>query len=150
MPTELHQRIVLFLYRALHAVASAARLGVVLVAPLRVRLWPGKYREPDVVFMLAERGESRHNLYWEGADLVMEVVSDDDRRRDVETKRFEYAQAGIPEYWIVDPSHGRITVLRLVGDHYAAHGEFPRGTRASSALLPAFSVDVNEALSAEE
>ena len=145
MPTELHQRIVLYLYRVLHEVVSAAGLGLVLVA-LRVRLWPGKYREPDIVLMLAEHAGRRHDVYWEGADLVMEVVSDDDRRRDVETKRFEYARAGIPEYWIVDPSQGYITVLRLAGDHYDMHGKFAAGTRASSALLPAFSVDVTEAL----
>jgi len=44
----------------------------------------------------------RHNKYWEGADLVKEVVSgsEDDRQRDLVTKRREYAQAGIPEYWI--------------------------------------------------
>jgi Uma2 family endonuclease len=147
MPTELHQQVVLYLYRALHQVVSAARLGLVLVAPLRVRLWPGKYREPDLVLMLAEHAARRHDAYWEGADLVMEVVSDDDRRRDVEIKRFEYARAAIPEYWIVDPSQGRITVLRLDGDRYLTHGEFAGGSQATSALLPAFSVDVAETLS---
>jgi Uma2 family endonuclease len=46
--------------------------------------------------------------YWEGADLVMEVVSshDEDRRRDLVVKREEYARAGIAEYWIVDPELG--------------------------------------------
>ena len=87
--------------------------------------------------------------YWENTDLVMEVVSDDDRRRDVETKRLEYARAGIPEYWIVDPSQGRITVLRLSGEHYITHDEYARGTRAVSAQLPSFGVEVTEVLSGE-
>jgi Uma2 family endonuclease len=90
--------------------------------------------------MLVAHSEQRHDAYWEGADLVMEVVSDADRRRDVETKRFEYARAGIPEYWIVDPSELRITVLHLTGDHYVVHGEFTPGGRASSALLPSVSM----------
>ena len=103
LPTTSHQLIVLALYQVLKAFASPQDLGTVLVAPLRVQLWPGKFREPDVVFMRAENAARIGEPFWEGADLVMEVVSGDDRRRDLETKRLEYARAGIPEYWIVDP-----------------------------------------------
>jgi Uma2 family endonuclease len=80
----------------------------------------------------------------------MEVVSDspDDRERDLVTKRAEYARARIPEYWIVDPQEGRITVLRLEGDRYVVHGEFLKGSKASSVLLPGFVVDVTEAFAA--
>src|SRR5262249_24252580 len=79
----------------------------------------------------------------------MEVVSEDDeeRRRDLDTKRREYARAGIPEYWIVDRREERITVLRLAGKRYVVHGEFSRGAVASSHLLKGFSVDMTEALS---
>ena len=77
----------------------------------------------------------------------MEVVSGgaEDRRRDLKTKRREYAQAGIPEYWIVDPRDERITVLRLDGKKYAIHGEYLKGTTAVSQLLPGFEVDVTTA-----
>jgi Uma2 family endonuclease len=87
--------------------------------------------------------------FWTGADLVMEVVSGDDKdcRRDLVTKRREYARAGIPEYWIVDPQEERIKVLRLAAKRYVVHGEFPRGTVASSRLLPGFTADVSGALS---
>jgi len=82
--------------------------------------------------------------YLLGADLVMEVVSGgaEDRRRDLKKKRREYAQAGIPEYWIVDPREERITVLRLDGKKYAVHGEYAKGTKAASHLLPGFEADV--------
>ena len=51
--------------------------------------------------------------------LVVEVVSNSDtnqtsRDRDYVDKRQEYAQRGIPEYWIVDPVEGVILVLKLV------------------------------------
>src|SRR6516162_5863516 len=80
--------------------------------------------------------------FWDGADLVMEIVSEDDRRRDLEIKRQEYAQAGIPEYWIVDPQEQRVIVLTLDGQSYRVHGEFVPGMQATSVLLPAFAVDV--------
>jgi Uma2 family endonuclease len=148
MPTTSHQVLVLYLYGLLLAFSAPRDLGTVLVAPLRVRLWRGKFREPDVVFMRKEHADRIGEEFWTGVDLVMEVVSgeEEDRRRDLVTKRREYSRAGIPEYWIVDPQEERITVLRLAGKRYVVHGEFPRGTVASSHLLRGFTVDVGEAL----
>jgi Uma2 family endonuclease len=148
MPTIYHQRIVAFLYNALLAFTTAGRLGEVLFAPLRVQLWPGKYREPDLVFMKGEHESRITEDFWIGADLVFEVLSDDDRRRDLETKRQEYAQAGIPEYCIVDPRLKRITVLWLDGPAYIVHGEFVEGMEATSHLLDGFKVNVAAALAA--
>jgi Uma2 family endonuclease len=150
MPTMSHQLLVAFLYRQLLAFITTGEQGTVLFAPLRVRLWPGKYREPDLVFMLSSHSARCGEDFWDGADLVVEVVSDDDRRRDLEIKRREYAQAKIPEYWIVDPLEGRITVLRLdeARGSYVEHGVFARGDRAASHLLSGLEVDVTAALSA--
>lgn len=143
MPTQSHQLIVGLLYRLLFEFVAALRLGVVLPAGIRVRLWPGKFREPDVVFMRAEHAQRRREEYWEGADLVMEVVSSD-REHDLITKRREYAQAGIPEYWIVDPLLSTITVLVLEGDTWREHGAFKPGEVATSATLPGFQVAVDQ------
>lgn len=148
MPTPLHQMIVIFLLRALLAFVEPRELGTVLVAALRVRLWNRKFREPDVVFMLAEHAERMGGEYWEGADLVMEVVSggSEDRKRDLEIKVAEYARARIPEYWIIDPKEAQITVLRLRGRKYAVHGRYRRGDQVKSALLKGFEVSVDAAL----
>ncbi len=151
MATFLHQRILKFLFNALQTFVLGLSLGEVLFTGVRVRLWPGKFREPDVLFMHAEHADRMTDEYWEGADLVMEVVSsgDEDRRRDLKTKREEYAQAGISEYWIVDPVLEQITVLTLDGQTYVVHGEFKRGEQATSKLLPGFGVDVTSALTAK-
>lgn len=151
MPTIMHQAISAYVYGVLLAFATAGDLGRVYFPPLRVRLWPGKFREPDVAFMRKERCERMGPRYWEGADLVVEVVSEgeEDRRRDLVEKREDYARAGIPEYWIVDPLEERITVLRLARKRYVVHGEFGKGTAATSHLLPGFSVDVSAALAGQ-
>jgi Uma2 family endonuclease len=148
-PTTSHQLLVAYLYGCLLAFVSRRDLGTVLFAPLRVRLWRGKFREPDLVFMLKEHRDRIRDDYWVGTDLAMEVVSDEeeDRRRDLETKWLEYARAAISEYWIIDPRQECIMVLRLAGKHYVVHGEFTKGTVATSLLLPGFTVDVTTALS---
>jgi Uma2 family endonuclease len=148
MPTDEHQRIVLYLYRALYAFLAARGLGIVLVAPLRLRLRTGRYREPDLLLLLSAHDPRRRNRYWTGADLVVEVVSPDDPQRDLVRKRREYARAGIAEYWIVNPASEQILVLRLAGDAYVEHGVFRRDTQATSALIEGFTVPVAAVLDA--
>jgi Uma2 family endonuclease len=151
MPKLSHQLIAHVLHCLLESFVSTHGLGTVVGAPYKVRLWEGRYREPDVIFVRSEHASRMGEDFSDGADLVMEVVSDSesDRRRDLVTKREEYARAGIPEYWIVDRELGRITVLVLEGVNYAVHGEFARGQQATSKRLPGFTVDVTAVLAAK-
>lgn len=149
MPTETHQAISAFLYSAFLAFVSARNLGKVFYAPLSVKVAPGKYREPDLVFLRTKHFDRRRENYWDGADLVVEIVSRENRKHDLAIKRSEYAQAGIPEYWIVDPQEETITVLKLAGKKYEVHGAFSKGKQATSALLPGLEVDVKAALEAK-
>ena len=64
-------------------------------------------------------------------------------------KRREYAQAGIREYWIVNPLDETIVVYRLQRKRYVRHGRFGRGQHATSALLPGFDVAVADVLDAD-
>ena len=139
-PTFTHQAVLLFLYRLFHD-HLRPRGGVAVVSALRMRIREGKFREPDL--LLRDRSDPRcQDRYWLGADLVAEVVSPDDPDRDLVEKRADYAKAGIPEYWIVDPRDETITVLFLEGDAYVEHDVCARGGEAASPLLDGFAADV--------
>jgi len=153
MPTQTHQLILAFLFKILRDFTEVHAPGMVLFSGMRVRLQKGKsarFRAPDILYMRAEHAHRRHDKYWDGADLVMEVVSPDakDRKRDFEIKPGNYARARIPEYWIIDPEQRRIRVLTLEGQTYKIHGEFGPGTIATSVLLPGFAVSVDEVFAA--
>ena len=148
MPTDQHQTILLYLY-ALFLAFLQPLGGKVLVAPLRLRLKSGRFREPDLLLLHSANDPRRRNDYWTGADLVLEVVSPDDPRRDIVKKRREYAPASIPEYWIVNPQTETITVLRLAGSAYVEHGVFGRGAAATSTGLAGFMVSVDGVFDAE-
>jgi Uma2 family endonuclease len=147
MPTDKHQAISLFLLLSLLAFVRP-RGGAVFYAPLRLEVRPAKFREPDLLLLLRADDPRRQNAYWRGADLVIEIVSPDKPQRDTEEKPLDYAEAGIPEYWIVNPLTDTISVLVLQGDAYAALGVFGRGQQAVSKLLDGFSVNVDEVLDA--
>lgn len=145
--TDPHQAMSSEFYDYLKAFVRRRRLGTVRYAPLPVRVEGVRYREPDVMFMSAANDARRHVQYWVGADLVMEVVSED-RRRDLADKRLDYAAAGIPEYWIVDPLLRTITVLTLAGDAYAEAGVYAAGGTAASVLLAGFAMAVDDVFDA--
>ena len=104
-PSTMHQNVLGFLGAILRFYVNQLNLGQVLDAPMEVKLWPdGPSREPDLVFVsharLAQLGPQR----FEGApDLVVEAVSPGSVTIDRITKFREYEQAGVREYWIIDP-----------------------------------------------
>jgi Uma2 family endonuclease len=147
MPTDKHQMILRFVLLAFMSFVEPLG-GRVLFAPLRVQVRAGKYREPDILLVLDARDPRRQDEFWRGADLVVEIVSPDRPKRDTEDKPRDYAEAGIPEYWIVNPLDETITVLTLDGDAYTVLGMFRRGELATSALLDGFAVRVDEVLDA--
>ncbi len=145
MPTWLHQLIVVFFLEKIKDYLRSNDIGgVVLLAPLPVRLFPGTIREPDVLYVAPANLPKRSNDYPERVDLVVEVVSEgpEARKRDYEHKRNDYAQAKVSEYWIVDPEQGQITVLGLSGREYATLGIFQSGEVAPSRYLPGLSIKV--------
>jgi len=148
VPGRIHQLIVGYLYMLLRTYAKQAN-GVVVLAPFRLRLWEGKFREPDLLFLRHKHDPRNQEAFWTGVDFVVEVVSPDDPRRDLVDKRREYAQAGIPEYWIVNPQDATITVLHLTGERYVEHGIFTRGTTATSATLTDLQTLVDDVFAAE-
>jgi Uma2 family endonuclease len=149
MPTDLHQATVRFMFLALFAFVTPLG-GEVFFSPLRMRIRPRKFREPDVLLMKSAKDPRRRNRFWLGADLTLEVVSEDKPERDLIDKRFDYAEAKVPEYWIVNPQSETITVLRLENESYIEHGVFARGHRATSLILPGFGVDVAEVFDREK
>ena len=147
MPTDRHQVVLGFLLFALDPFIRQ-RGGTVLFSGLRLRIRRDKFREPDLLLLRDAKDARRRNDYWRGADWVAEVVSPDRPARDTVTKRLDYAEARIPEYWIVNPIDETVTVLVLDGDTYVEHGVFRRGERASAVCLEGFSVSVAEVFDA--
>ncbi|MFQ5353301.1 MAG: Uma2 family endonuclease, partial [Candidatus Binatia bacterium] len=137
MPGTRHQRVVGKLYRALCEFVETRRLGEVGLAPLPVRLWPGKVREPDLMFMHRDHADRIGERRWGVPDLAVEVISprtdesSGTEQTDREVKLWEYAQAGVREYWLVHPTDRTIEVYGLEGESYrllkrATAGEIAR------------------------
>jgi len=107
--TNEHQRVVDFLNRLLGIFVQIYELGIVRSAPYAMRAVPGgAIREPDLMFISkANRERLRREMLDGPADLVIEVVSEESVARDYDDKFAEYQDAGVQEYWIIDPRPNR-------------------------------------------
>ncbi|XVV11551.1 Uma2 family endonuclease [Actinoplanes sp. CA-131856] len=77
---------------------------------------------PDVVLLREEAGDCSP-VVPEDVLLVVEVISASSKSTDRELKLKEYAAAGIPSYWIVDPLADRVTFTQFV---LSAPGSYDR------------------------
>lgn len=143
-PTYSHQEALKRLFLRLHTFVEENGLGTVEIAPLPVRLWPGKIREPDILFVAKEHQDRIGEKVFGVPDLVVEVISPATREVDRGEKFFEYAQAGVREYWLVDLKKHTVEVYVLQGKAYEPLGKFGSGERARSEILPGFEVEVDE------
>lgn len=144
-PNDKHQAIIGLLYKLLSIFAELFDLGIVRFAPFEMRATPdGPAREPDLLFVAREYLDRLTPQRLAGpADLVVEVVSESSASRDRNDKFFEYEEAGIPEYWLIDPRAGK---ERVDGYRLTADGKYlailpDEWGRYHSTVLPGFWFD---------
>ena len=125
-PSTQHQGISIRLAARLLDHVLERGLGEVYNAPTDVVLSEENVVVPDIVFVSNERRELIQDGGVFGApDLVVEIISPSDPKRDTEVKRRIYAEHGVEHYWIVDPQERRIRLLRLSeSGEYEAVGEY--------------------------
>jgi len=145
-PTEQHQIILGNLYSMLQAYVRTKKLGKVVLSPLDIRLWKGKIRQPDIVFMSNEHFDRTTEKIWGVPDLAVEILSEGTAKIDKEEKYLEYQKAGVFEYWIIDPFNKSIEVYILENGTYMALGKWGTGEIAKSKLLDGLEVRVDDVI----
>ena len=102
--TSRHQDLVVFLSTSISVWIEERDLGWTL-SRFQIKLAPNlPGREPDFFFVRHASPAKLHTYYLEGpADLTVEIASLKSRARDRGEKFYEYEQAGVKEYWLIDP-----------------------------------------------
>lgn len=110
-PNQDHETIASRLTRILEPYVATHDLGFVY-HPRAVFRFQGSEVEPDLMVRQPPR---RPKEEWQDAPfpiLIVEILSDSTRRRDRNQKREFYMDAGLAEYWMVDPSQRTVSVIR--------------------------------------
>lgn len=138
-----HQDLAGLLNSVLRAFVEQHTLGLVLAAPFQMRLELSS-REPDLLFLARAHLDRLRKAHVDGsADLVVEISSPESVGRDRGEKFYEYEQAGIPEYWLLDPQTRRAEFYQL-GPEGQYHLTAPdKQGIYRSAVLPGFWLQVD-------
>jgi len=149
-PIRKHEMAVGGVLKHLRKFLEAHPLGSVHASPFSVVLSETDVVEPDVVFVAAERAAAVTDDGIEGApDLVVEVLAGPTRRIDETVKRGLYEEAGVREYWLVDPDERTVRIWRAEKQTFAAPLDLMALAEDAieSPLLPGFSLPLPQIFS---
>jgi len=135
-PTPEHSHVVVNLITILNAHIQRHSLGE-LHHDVDTILDRFNVRRPDILYFSAARTHLIGKKAMEGPpDLAVEVLSPSSIEIDREDKFKQYRDAGVTNYWIVDPAARAFEAWRLEGSEYVRCG---RGAQAETLSLPPFS-----------
>lgn len=144
-PTWSHQHAAFEVASYLRAHIKVTGLGEVIVAPFDVKLRPNIVVQPDVLVVLKEHFHRVTEKCIVGApDLVVEVASPGTSTYDRNQKYQAYIEAGVPEYWIVDPEARTIEVLVLEDQRYQPLGIYRGQAVLDSRLVPTLRIPTEQ------
>lgn len=141
-----HQIINRQFFRILYPFIVERGLGELLFAPLDIviRRAPLRTRQPDLLLLSNEsfaRMDRRAPIE-ETPELVIEILSPSNRRRNVEEKLRDYASIGVPSAWLASSEAQTVDVLTLEGGEWEREALLGVGDRLASRALEGLDVDV--------
>jgi Uma2 family endonuclease len=140
-----HEKIVVRLMTALGSFVKIHPLGDVIGSSALYVLPGGNKRCPDVSFVAAGRLDAHASRPFPelAPDLAVEVISPEDRERQVLDKVGEYLQAGVRLVWVIEPKRRQATAYRGLTDLRVIG---PDGSLDGEDVLPGFSCPLADIL----
>ena len=149
-PRRIHQELVLKIGSQLSGLLKGNKCKA-YVAPFDVRL-PVKSKkhedittvvQPDICVVCDP--EKLDDLGCVGApDLIMEILSPSNNKKELQNKYEVYEESGVPEYWIIHPYEKTLLVYTLINGKYQPSRLFTLGDLVPSKCIGGFVLDLDE------
>ena len=124
-PSTIHQILVSQVFNQIVNGIERLKGGCIpMVSPVGVKIDPHdekNFLEPDII-VVCDRGKIHKDMVYGAPDLVVEVLSPSTKGKDLFLKLAKYQQAGVREYWIINPDGREVMVyhfesLRMTGSY---------------------------------
>ena len=123
----------------------------VFPAPFDVRISRRSAQDMDIITVLqpdlcivCDRSKIDDRGCLGAPDLVVEILSPGNSKKEVKNKYDVYEEAGVKEYWMVDPTHQTLQINLLENGKYRPLRALTVGDMGTTTLLPGFSLDLEE------
>lgn len=149
-PTWEHQRIIGELFSTIHAWSRGKRCKPV-TAPFDVTLFGDEKEhivQPDIVVVCDPENIDDRGRYTGVPSLVVEVLSESTRSKDMFKKTHVYMAGGVGEYWLVNPDNREIYIYRFEAGEIADYRVFKGAETAESRVLQGLAIPLEEIFAA--
>lgn len=137
-----HEWIFAWVFRLLSNYVEKSELGTVLGSRTAVKISDFDGRLPDILFVRAENAAILHKDAIYGApDLVIEIVSPNDRPSDLIPLETDYRTLGVQEILFIDPQKERVRVVQKTDGGYSE--SFLYTGRLELRTVPGFWLEVD-------
>lgn len=119
-PSLIHQDIVAHMHMCFYRyIRERNKPCKVLEAPTDVQICCDNRNmvKPDLL-VVCDRNKLRRFGIYGAPDFVLEVLSASTRKRDLSVKLAKYMEAGVREYWIIDPDRRTLIIHRFADEDY--------------------------------
>jgi len=148
-PTIGHQEILGGLHLIFNEYFKGKKCRVFL-APFDVHFRKKDIKEPDVmqpdvlVACDVAGNVNEKGKYMGTPTLVVEILSDSTRSKDMIDKMNTYRLSGVKEYWVIDPKQEQILIYEFVDFEIDRFQTYGKGSEAQSLAFAGLSADVSE------
>lgn len=142
-PSTRHQTVSRRLQYELMTAIEIPGHGQVFNAPVDVILSNTNVIQPDLCIVGSDQEHIISERGIEGPpDIVVEILSPGTSTLDRRVKHALYARFGVGEYWVVEPTSGRIDVHHLESDQYAVVARLDRSSTLKTPRFPEVHVEL--------
>lgn len=149
-PSSAHQRLSQRLNKELLVFLDGKRCEV-FAAPFDVRLPRKSPKDEDVITVvqpdlcvICDPSKIDERGCIGAPDIVVEILSPSNTRKELKNKYEVYEEAGIKEYWVVSPQDHSFLVYTLKGDKYVPSRLMAEGDVVISSVLQGFSLNLEK------
>ena len=136
-----HEWIFAWLLSILRQFTNHRNLGSVLGSRTAVKITANDGRLPDILFVRADNTDIIHKDAIYGVpDLVIEIISENDRPTDLIPLEADYCSLGVPEIVFIDPRKKRVRTLQKNATDYDE--TFLTAGRLTFDAVPGFWIEV--------
>ena len=149
-PRRKHQEVAGLLYSRflLHLEGKSCK---VFIAPFDVRLPMRSKKNEDIftvvqpdICVVCDRSKLDEAGCVGAPDLIVEVLSPGNNKKELRNKYEVYEESGVREYWIIHPSEETLIIYSLLDGKFQPSHLFSHGDVVKSACIPGFELDLEE------
>lgn len=145
-PSPKHQETVAELIFLLKTYLKANPNGRIFPAPTDVFLDENNNIQPDISFVSEARDflvDDKNGILGT-PDLIMEIISPGNVRRDRVTKMELYERFAVREYWLIDPNNRTVEIYVMRENRYAEHQFLEAEGKAISTVMTGFELEIKD------